>query len=303
MARALVTGASGFLGLPIVRALHAHGYEVHAARRAGSRPEGASGEWHLADLLDPLAPELLIRRVQPDIVIHAAWETTYADIWNSPQHHAWASATIELARAFVAAGGRHFVGLGSCAEYSWRDLKTGVAVQEYDPCVPVTEYGISKKSVFDTLSRFFAQHGVSFAWGRPFQPYGPGDVRPSLIAHVIRSLLAGRTTPITSGEQARDFIYVDDAATAVASLAEQSVTGAFNIATGVGTPVASVALCTAREIGRPDLLRIGELPPRDGDPPWLVGCIRRIASETGWTPAASLAEGIGKTVAWWRQRP
>jgi nucleoside-diphosphate-sugar epimerase len=302
MARALVTGASGFLGLPIVHALHGRGWEVHGVRRVGSRPEGAPGEWHLTDLLDPLAPELLVRRIQPDVVIHAAWENTPADSWSSPKHDAWASATIELARAFVAAGGRHFVGVGTCAEYSWRDPKNGVAVQKQDSCVPVTEYAISKRSVFDTLSRFLAQHGVSFAWGRPFQPYGPGDVRPSLIPHVTRSLLAGRITPITSGEQTRDFIYVDDAATAIASLAKQFVTGAFNIATGVGTPVAGVALCTAREIGRPDLLRIGELPPRDGDPPWLVGCIRRIISETGWTPATSLAEGNGKTVAWWRDR-
>src|SRR5215470_6844733 len=101
MVRALVTGASGFLGLPIVRALDTRGYEVHGVSRSRSRPQGAPGEWHVADLLDPHAGQRLIQRVMPHVLVHAAWETTHGQYWGAPVNGTWASVTLELARAFA----------------------------------------------------------------------------------------------------------------------------------------------------------------------------------------------------------
>src|SRR5262249_45899072 len=163
-------------------ALHTRAYEVHGVRRAGSGPECAPGEWHCADLLDPVASQRLIRQIHPDVLVHAAWETTHGEFWSSPMNHAWVSASIELARAFVGAGGRHLVGVGFCADYSWRELRDGVAIQEHPPRVPASLYGVSKNLVFEKLSGLFEQAGVSFAWGRLFQPYGPGDARPTLLS-------------------------------------------------------------------------------------------------------------------------
>lgn len=298
--RALVTGASGFIGTPVVRALEADGYDVQGASRSGPASLSPNIVWHRVNLLEPRSVDRLIQETKPDVLVHLAWETTHGEFWNAPVNRRWTAVTLELAREFAAAGGTRFVGLGSCAEYSWDNLSGGDLIRESSPCSPQTLYGAAKNACFEALSCFFARESVSFAWGRLFQPYGPGDRRPTLIPALTRALLAGEPGLLTPGTQVRDFIYVDDAARAIAALTGTSVSGAFNIATGVGNSVADVAFRIATETGRPDLLRIGSLASRDGDPPWLVGCPQKITSDTGWRPRVPLDEGIRETVRWWR---
>jgi nucleoside-diphosphate-sugar epimerase len=299
--RALITGASGFVGMPVVRALEVQGHDVHGVSRKARGSGSPKVAWHEVNLLEPHSAERLIREAKPDVLVHLAWETTHGEFWNSPANLEWTSATLQLARAFAAAGGKRVVGLGSCAEYSWENLRNGDAISEADLRAPFSLYGAAKNTCFEVLSRFLAREGISFAWGRLFQPYGPGDRRPVLMPELIRALLAGEPALLTSGSQIRDFVYVDDAAHAIAALAGAPVSGAFNIATGVGTSVADVALRIATEAGRPDLLRVGALARRECDPAWLVGCPRKLAAETGWRAQVPLAEGIRETIRWWRR--
>jgi nucleoside-diphosphate-sugar epimerase len=282
--RALVTGASGFIGTAVVKALRAKGYDVHFDR---------------VNLLEPHCARRLMQTVQPDLLVHLAWETTHGQFWDAPANLDWTAATLQLAREFAAAGGKCFVGLGSCAEYSWHNLN-GNSIDECSPRAPLTLYGAAKNACFEVLSRFFEHGPTTFAWGRLFLPYGPGDQRPTLVPQLIQSLLAGKPVPLTTGSQVRDFIYVDDAACAIAALAGASTSGAFNICTGLGASVADVALRIAAQTGRPDLLRFGALPTRQGDPPFLVGCASKITSETGWRAQVPLDEGIRETLRWWR---
>jgi len=289
--------------MPVVRALAAQGHDVHGAARLGPESHSPNIPWHHVDLLEPRSAEGLIQETQPEVLVHLAWETTQGEFWDAPVNLEWTAATLQLARAFAAAGGRRFVGVGSCAEYSWESLRDGDVLDESSARAPFTLYGAAKNACFELLSRFLAREGISFAWGRLFLPYGPGDRRPTLMRELIRALLAGKPALSTTGDQVRDFIYVEDAANAIAALAGVSASGAFNIATGVGTSVADAALRIATEAGRPDLLRVGALARRERDPAWLVGCPRKIASETGWRACVPLDEGIRETVRWWRASP
>ncbi len=303
MALALVTGASGFIGMPVLRALMRRGYEAHGVSRSPVHSESAGARWHVADLLEPETPRRIIADLQPDILVHLAWETRHGDFWESPANSEWFLATLRLAQAFVKAGGRRFVGMGSCAEYSWGNLEEGRPLQEASLSFPSTAYGAAKHETFEKLSHFFAVEGVGFAWARLFFPYGPGDRRPTLIPAAVQSLLAGQPARSTRGTQVRDFVYIDDVAEAVAALVGSAAGGAFNIATGVGVKVAEVARRLGIETGRLDLWYPGTLAPREGDPPWLVGCPNKLASLTGWSPQVSLDEGIRETVRWWRELP
>ena len=301
MARTLVTGASGFIGARVMRSLKAHGHEAHGVCRLPPLSSPSGGPWHAADLLEPEAARRLVAGINPEILVHLAWETKHGEFWESPANLQWISATVRLAEAFVKAGGRRFVGMGSCAEYSWDGLEEGRTLDESSPCAPSTRYGAAKNDAFEKLSRFFEREGVQFAWARLFFPYGPGDRRPTLIPSMIRALMCGQPARSTWGTQVRDFIYVDDVAAAVTALANSGLHGAFNIASGVGVRVAEVARLVGQETGRLDLWRPGTITPRDGDVQWLVGCPNKLASQTGWLARESLGSGIRETVRWWRE--
>jgi nucleoside-diphosphate-sugar epimerase len=71
---------------------------------------------------------------------------------------------------------------------------------------------------------------------------------------------------------------------------------------GSGTPVTVRAVVDeiARDTGRPDLLRPGAVPHREGEPAELVADVRRLRDEIGFQPRYDLESGIKDTVDWWR---
>ncbi len=151
-------------------------------------------------------------------------------------------------------------------------------------------------------SAYAREVGLSLAWGRIFLLYGPGEDERRLVAHVIRALLAGSEAQTSDGTQVRDFLHVADVAGGFAALLDSPVEGAVNIASGDGVAIARVLALIGEEAGRPDLLRVGALPRRAGEPPRLVADTLRLRTEVGFTPALSLQDGIADTVAWWRAR-
>lgn len=111
--RVLVTGATGFVGRHAVPALLARGFEVHGVGR------GVGPNQHAADLLAAEDRRALIARVRPSHLLHLAWDAEPGRYWTSEANLDWVAASLDLARLFAAAGGRRFVGIGTCAEYAW----------------------------------------------------------------------------------------------------------------------------------------------------------------------------------------
>ena len=141
---------------------------------------------------------------------------------------------------------------------------------------------------------------MELAWGRIFFVYGPGEPEGRLVPSVGRTLLAGEPVPTTSGDQVRDFMHVEDVAAAFAALADADTTGAVNIASGDPVRVRDVVETLAEQVGRPDLLRPGALPDREGDPPRLVADVTRLRQEVGIAPQIALREGLAQTLEWLR---
>lgn len=265
------------------------------------RPPQSGGDavtWHSADLLDASQRAVVVEEASASHLVHLAWCAEHGRFWTDPENVRWVGATGELVQAFAAAGGRRAVLAGSCAEYDWTG--DGLCVEGQTPLRPATLYGTCKDATRRICEALGAQLGVSVAWGRTFFLYGPGEDERRLVAAVARALVAGERAATSEGTQVRDFLHVDDVAAAFAALVSTEAEGAVNIGAGRGVAIREVVEEIGRAAGRPDLLDVGALPARQGDPPVLVPDVRRLGA-TGWKPALDLGSGLARTVDWWRQ--
>ena len=295
MRRVLVTGATGFIGSHAVQALLARGFEVHAIARETPADAGTPTIWHRGDLLDA-ATDRVVGEIGASHLLHLAWVTEHGAYWESPANLDWVAATLRLVRGFQAAGGTRLVVAGTCAEYEWG----GSCCDERTPLSPASLYGAAKDATRRVLDAYARDEGLSFAWGRIFFVFGPGEQPERVLASVARGAVAGEPVACSSGRQIRDFLYVDDVASAFAALVDSPVEGSLDIGSGEGVPLRDVLLDLERLAGREGLVRLGEAPERDGEPASIVADARRLRSELGWQPELELREGLERTLDWWR---
>jgi nucleoside-diphosphate-sugar epimerase len=296
MEKVLITGATGFLGRHCLPALLARAGEVHAAARSTAALADTGVSAHSVDLLDHEQVSALLSAVRPTHLLHLAWIATPGVYWTSPENTRWAAVGEHLMRVFAAHGGRRAVFAGSCAEYNWN---FGPCHETRTPLKPASNYGASKNSLRLRVEAIARETGLSAAWGRVFFLYGPHEHPERLVASVIRSLLNGIPARCSSGAQERDFLHVQDAADAFVALLASAVEGPVNIGSGEAAAIRDVVTQLAKRLGRPELLRLGALPPNPTDPPCVVADVTRLHEEVGWTPRFNLAEGLADTVSWW----
>jgi nucleoside-diphosphate-sugar epimerase len=297
--RVLVTGAGGFIGLPMVAQLARAGGQVDAltTRRAPAQVPGV--RWHRVDLGDYRAVEALVQELAPERLAHIAWYAEPGSFWQAPENVEWVERSLHLVRCFANSGGRRMVMVGTCAEYDWSAID-GPLSESSSPLGAATLYGAAKDALRRVAEAYAMQEGIELAWARVFFLYGPREAPGRLVSSVVRSLLAGESIETTSGEQIRDFMHVEDVAGAIAALLQSSVVGAVNVASGVAVAVSEVIARAATATGRPELVHRGALPDRAGEPPSLVADVRRLREEVGYRPRWSLADGLADTVRWWQ---
>jgi nucleoside-diphosphate-sugar epimerase len=296
--RALVTGASGFVGQAVVPLLVEAGYEVHAVHATRSAPPTPGVRAHGVDLTEPGAAEALVGAVRPSHLLHLAWYTAHGRYWTSERNLDWLAASVRLLRAFAAAGGLRAVGVGTCAEY---DLDGGrVCSEATTPRRPASLYGACKNALHDVAVAHAAVAAYSAAWARLFYVYGPAEPPTRLVPAVVTGLLAGRPVELSHGRQELDFLYVEDVAAALVRLLGSDVEGAVNVASGEARSVRAMTGAIADRFGAPGDIRFGA---RAGDagPPLIVADTTRLREEVGFAPSVEPADAIDRTISWWRR--
>jgi nucleoside-diphosphate-sugar epimerase len=298
VSRVLVSGAGGFVGLPLLMQLASTDFEVHALHVRGHPPTLPAVRWHHVDLSDHAAVSELIDELAPERLVHLAWYTEHGRFWSAPQNVTWVELSLHLLRAFVRRGGQRAVMLGTCAEYDWA-AASGPLAESSSRLAPATLYGAAKDALRRVASAYAEQEGVEVAWARLFFLYGPREAPGRLVASTIRSLLAGKHVPPRSTEHVRDLMHVEDVAGAVVALLLSPVVGAVNVASGVGVTVGQVVDQIVQLVGHPELASVGVPPDRPWEPPLLVADVARLRDEVGFRPRWELVDGLAATVRWW----
>ncbi|HEY4445044.1 MAG TPA: NAD(P)-dependent oxidoreductase [Steroidobacteraceae bacterium] len=335
--RVLVTGAGGFIGRWSVPALQRLGYEVHAVlsgtagRDVPAQLEGA--KIHCVDLLNDAQLDGLVREVKPSHLLHFAWIATPGLYWNSAENFRWLATSERLLRAFHAHGGGRAVMAGSCAEYDWSRVEVcdelssplanakiaapsgadashheaashdAVASNDADaPSDAVSRYAACKIALQRMLGDFGRREHLSTAWGRIFFQFGPHEHPNRLVPSVICNLLLNREAPCSHGRQIRSFLHVADVGEAFAAVLDSGLEGPVNIGSDERVALADLVVRIARQIGRPELLRLGARPAPPREPSLLVPEIHRLRDEALWRPRFTLNEALSDTIAWWRGR-
>jgi nucleoside-diphosphate-sugar epimerase len=299
--RVLVTGASGFVGLPLVAALAARGMKVEALGCRNVGPELPGVRWHRVDLYNAGDVRLLLRELRPAVLVHCAWYVEHGRFWSAPDNWVWLDVSFELAMRFFETGGQRFVGIGTCAEYASQDLNDNMPWPESRKVDPVTLYGQAKAELWRRLLALAERRpGAQASWARLFHLFGAGEPPERLVPSIIRSVLAGREACCGSGRLVRDFSSVWFVAGALAALVRSRVTGPVNIGCGQPRSIAALSRLVARLAGRPDLLRLGASPDRPDDVPVMVADTKRLRLEVGHSQRLVMEDDLRRLISLYR---
>lgn len=304
MSRTLVTGAGGFVGANLVRALLRRGDEVHACVRPGGHNWRLRGLdaiiVHPVDMASPANIEHVVKDVEPDIVYHLAhYGGNKGQDDDELVRRVIVGGSEALYRACAALPSlRVIVHTGSSSEYGPQTE----AMREDMFAMPTNAYAKAKVSITE-YGKQLAKTGLPVTTLRLFSVYGPFEARDRLIPSLILNGLGMRNDlRLSSPDTMRDFVYVGDVISALLRADEGSHPGeVFNVGTGIETSISEVAELTADVLGTHIPLVWGSFPDRPFDTVHWRADTSHAASVLGWKSSRTLREGIKETAAWFEE--
>lgn len=218
--------------------------------------------------------------------------------------------TLDAVRLAKRLGCKHFIGVGSQAEYG--RVEGGLTPQT--AAAPENEYGRCKLAAGIESARLCDKLGMRHSWVRVLSVYGPFDGKNTMIMSVIRGLLSGQRVPLTKGGQIWNYLYSGDAARALFLLGESDIGKKDGKYAGARMNsevycLAGSSACELREyilklchtVGADEsLLGFGDIPYGDRQVMYLTADIGSLTRDTGFVPETTFEEGIKRTVEWVR---
>ncbi len=309
MALYLVTGGAGFIGSSLCHALVARGDMVRVLDNfATGRAENLAALEGKIELVrgDICSPETVRAAMQGvDYVLHQAALPSVQRSIDNPREtdRVNVAGTLEVLTAAREAQVKRVVFAASSSVYGESPTLPKVETMVPDPLSP---YAVSKLAAEAYCRVFFHNYGLETVALRYFNVFGPRQDPKSHYAAVIprfvTAALAGEPpTVYGDGEQSRDFCFIENCVEAnlLACTAPGAPGKVFNIACGTRTSLNDTLRLLSEILGRP--IQPNHQPPRSGDIKHSLADVSRARSILGYTGKISFAEGLARTVAWFRQ--
>jgi dTDP-glucose 4,6-dehydratase len=178
-------------------------------------------------------------------------------------------------------------------------------MDEEHPLNPRSPYAATKAGGDRLAYSYRVTYGLPIAIVRPFNNYGPRQHPEKVVPRFITQALAGEALTIHGdGHASRDWLHVDDTASAIEALIDvplEHVEGeVVNVATGIDISVSEIARLVLEVVGNPKATTI-HVEERPGQVDRHIGSTDKIARLTGWRASIAFEEGLERTVAWYRE--
>ncbi|HCS79085.1 TPA: hypothetical protein DIV55_05095 [Patescibacteria group bacterium] len=305
--KVLITGATGFIGANLCRALLKQNHEVYALIRPNSniwRIEEIKSRLRRVEisLLDTEKLILELSTVKPEWIFHCAAHGAYS--WQTDVEQMIATnvaATVNLLTAASKVGFESFVYTGSSSEYGFAKGSPN----ENDRLQPNSSYAVTKAAATHFCQLFAQQYQLNIATVRLYSVYGPYEQPGRLMPTLLLSLKNSRWPALVSPEVAHDFIYIDDVCNACIHLAGHQLGEGevYNLGTGKQTTMKQlVNLCQSLFpiTTKPEW---SSMPNRFWDSSNWVANVDKIKHTHNWQPKKSLSDGLQSYMSWFSANP
>lgn len=300
----VVAGAAGFLGQHVSSVFGNAGWRVLGLDRnaSGTHDHQASSvfhEWVQDDLSSVASIKTLLERTKPKAWIHLAGPASVSASFENPSRE-FESSNLPLARVLDAIRRTNpdirFLLASSAAVYGEPDH---LPIAESQIQRPISPYGFHKIHQELLLDEYRRLYGMRVCKARIFSVYGPG-IRQLAVWEISRRAMAGDFSVLGSGEESRDYLYVEDVARAFMNILEKSdFSGeAINVASGNETRIVDLSRMVYAALGavKDPILRPETRP---GNPQRWCADVSKLKA-FGFFSSVNMVEGLGRTISWIR---
>jgi nucleoside-diphosphate-sugar epimerase len=303
-----VAGGAGFIGSQLVRTLLEQGARVAVYDNfaTGSRRnlERVKNDVALVigDVLDEWKLSAAFRTHKPTFVFDLVGDTYVPTAYDVPKRffRVNVEGTINVLMACKHFDVSRVLYASSTEVYG---ESTGAPMTEEHPLAPLNTYAVSKLAADRLCFTFFHEHKIPVVVARIYNCYGPRATQPYVIPEIITQLDKGPVVSLGNFDARRDFTYVEDTARALVAVVASDIPDgeAVNVGSGVTFSVRELVDEVGRLMGHRECrletdarrLRRFDIRNFQCDP-------SKLQNITGWRPEVDLAQGLAKTIEWFR---